>query len=203
MCVCVCACHSLLVTYILQTNICDVPCILTHNNSQIYSNKNTHGYTHTNTRTHTHTNTRTYTHALSNTRAYACAPPPPTHTHTLTHMYAHTNTHTHTHTHTHTPHDIIRVVAGWLINVYSISGQGQIYIDSRMSCHSEIEVVGRTCNLTQLQYTDTWSTSPSADPITPGTRQGSHWSGNFEVTGMTYPGKCLTGKPRIAPRSVL
>ena len=31
--------------------------------------------------------------------------------------------------------------------------------------------------------------SPSADPITPGTWQGSHWSANFWVTGMTRPRK--------------
>ena len=41
----------------------------------------------------------------------------------------------------------------------------------------------------QSQYTDTGPTSPSADPITPGAWQGSHWSANFEVTGMTRPRK--------------
>ena len=39
----------------------------------------------------------------------------------------------------------------------------------------------------QSQYTDTGPTSPSADPITPGAWQGSHWSVNFWVTGMTRP----------------
>ena len=34
-----------------------------------------------------------------------------------------------------------------------------------------------------------WATSPSADPIMPGAWQGSHWSANFEVTGMTRPWK--------------
>ena len=33
--------------------------------------------------------------------------------------------------------------------------------------------------LTQSQYTDTGSTSPRTDPITPGAWQGSHWSTNF------------------------
>ena len=37
----------------------------------------------------------------------------------------------------------------------------------------------------QSQYTDTGLTSLSADPITPGARQGSHWRVNFQVTGMT------------------
>ena len=53
----------------------------------------------------------------------------------------------------------------------------------------EIEVADPTFYLTQSQYTDTGPTSPSADPITPGKWQGSHWSANFEVTGMTRPRK--------------
>ena len=44
-------------------------------------------------------------------------------------------------------------------------------------------------HLTQSQYTDTGPTSPSADPITIGAWQGSHWSANFQVTGMTRPRK--------------
>ena len=41
----------------------------------------------------------------------------------------------------------------------------------------------------QSQYTDTGPTSPTADPITPGAQQGSHWSANLKVTGITRPGK--------------
>ena len=33
-------------------------------------------------------------------------------------------------------------------------------------------------HLTQSQHTDTGPTSPRADPITPGARQGSHWNAN-------------------------
>ena len=51
------------------------------------------------------------------------------------------------------------------------------------------EAVDQTFYLIQSQYTDTGPTSPSADPITPDAWQGSHWSGNFEVTGMTQPRK--------------
>ena len=47
----------------------------------------------------------------------------------------------------------------------------------------------QTFYLTQSQYTDTGPTSPSADPITPGAWQGSHWSANVCVTGMTRPWK--------------
>ena len=67
--------------------------------------------------------------------------------------------------------------------------QGRICSDNFTCCHTEIEVADQTFYLTQSQYTDTWPTSPSADPITPGAWQGSHWSANFEVTGMTRPRK--------------
>ena len=67
--------------------------------------------------------------------------------------------------------------------------QGQICPDNFTCCHTEIEVADQTFYLTQSQYTDSGPTSPSADPITPGAWQGSHWSANFKVTGMTHPRK--------------
>ena len=67
--------------------------------------------------------------------------------------------------------------------------QGRICSDHFTCCHTEIEVADPTFYLTQSQYTDTGPTSPSADPIMPGAWQGSHWSANFEVTGMTRPRK--------------
>ena len=67
--------------------------------------------------------------------------------------------------------------------------QGLICSDNCTCCHTEIGVADQTFYLTQSQYTDTGPTSPSADPITPGAWQGSHWSANFEVTGMTQPRK--------------
>ena len=67
--------------------------------------------------------------------------------------------------------------------------QERICSDNFTCCHTEIEVADQTFYLTQSQYTDTGPTSPSADPITPGAWQGSHWSANFEVTGMTRPRK--------------
>ena len=57
--------------------------------------------------------------------------------------------------------------------------QGRICSDKFTCCHTEIEVADQTFYLTQSQYTDTGPTSPSADPITPGAWQGSHWSANF------------------------
>ena len=65
--------------------------------------------------------------------------------------------------------------------------QGRICSDNFTCCHTEIEVADQTVYLTQ--YTDTGPTSPSADPIRPGAWQGSHWSANLELTGMTRPRK--------------
>ena len=67
--------------------------------------------------------------------------------------------------------------------------QGRICSDNFTCCHTDIEVADPTFYLTQSQYTDTGPTSPRADPITLGAWQGSHWSANFEVNGMTRPGK--------------
>ena len=71
---------------------------------------------------------------------------------------------------------------GWLLNVPAtcecISGTDllrQFYGAATL----EIEVADQTSYLTQSQYTDTGPTSPSADPITPGAWQGSHWSAIF------------------------
>ena len=47
--------------------------------------------------------------------------------------------------------------------------QGRICLDNFTCCHTEIEVADQTFYLTQSQYTDNGPTSPSADPITPGT----------------------------------
>ena len=57
--------------------------------------------------------------------------------------------------------------------------QGRICSDNFTCCHTEIEVADPTFYLTQSQYTDTGPISPSADPITPGAWQGSHWNANF------------------------
>ena len=58
--------------------------------------------------------------------------------------------------------------------------QGRICSDNFTCCHTEIEAADQTFHLTQSQYTDTGPTSPSADPITPGAWQGSHWSANLK-----------------------
>ena len=72
---------------------------------------------------------------------------------------------------------------------HTSESQGRICSDKFTCCHTVIEVADQTFHLTQSQYTDTGPTSPSADPITPGAWQGSHWSASFEVTGMTRPRK--------------
>ena len=63
--------------------------------------------------------------------------------------------------------------------------QGRMCSDNFTCCHTEIEVADQAFYFTQSQYTDTGPTRPSADPLTPGAWQGSHWSANFGVTGMT------------------
>ena len=55
--------------------------------------------------------------------------------------------------------------------------------------------------LTQSEYTDNVPTSPSADPITPGTYQGNHLSAKFEVTGMTRFRKFTLSPEGIEPRT--
>ena len=57
--------------------------------------------------------------------------------------------------------------------------QGWICSDNCTCCHTEIEVADQNFYLTQPQYTDTGPTSPSANPVTPGALQDSHWSANF------------------------
>ena len=80
--------------------------------------------------------------------------------------------------------------------------QGRICSDKFTCCHTELEVADPTFYLTLWQYTDTGPTSPSADPITPGAWQDSHWSANFWVTGMTRPRKNPVGSRRGGPKMV-
>ena len=85
---------------------------------------------------------------------------------------------------------IVCLLVGCLTSQQHASvSQGRICSDNFTCCHTEIEVADQTFHLTQSQYTDTGPTSPSTDSIPPGAWQGSHWSANFEVTGMTRPCK--------------
>ena len=80
--------------------------------------------------------------------------------------------------------------------------QGRICSDKCTCCHTEsIEVVDldQTFYLNQSQYTDTGPASPSADPLTPGAWQGSHWSANVEVTTSSVNG---TVRGLVGPVSV-
>ena len=93
-------------------------------------------------------------------------------------------------THTQVARALFCCFVGCLTSQQQASvSQGRICSDNFTCCHTEIEVADQTFYLTQSQYTDTGPTSPSADPITLGAWQGSHWSANFEVTGMTRPRK--------------
>ena len=55
---------------------------------------------------------------------------------------------------------------------------------------------------TQFQHADTGPTSHSTDPITPSVWQGSHWSGNFDVTGVTGPVERSSRKVTMEARPV-
>ena len=86
--------------------------------------------------------------------------------------------------------DEVCLLVGCLTSQQQASvSQGRICSDIFTCCHTEIEVADQTFYLTQSQYTDTGPTSPSAEPITPGAWQGSHWNANVQVTGMTRPRK--------------
>ena len=90
----------------------------------------------------------------------------------------------------HTARTLVCLLVACLTSQQQASvSQGRICSDNFTCCHTEIEVADPTFYLTQSQYTDTGPTSPSADPTTQGAWQGSHWSANFEVTGMTRPRK--------------
>ena len=77
--------------------------------------------------------------------------------------------------------------------------RGRVCSDKFTSCHTEIEVADQTFHLTQSRYAETGPTSPSADPIMPGAWQGSYWSANFQVNGMTRPGK-ISSQAGFEPR---
>ena len=94
--------------------------------------------------------------------------------------------------------------AGWLVacltsQQHASVFQGRICSEKFTCSHSEIEVADQTFQLTLSQHTDTGSTSPSADHITPGAWQDSRWSANVEVTGMTPPRKMRTSQAGIEP----
>ena len=86
----------------------------------------------------------------------------------------------HRHGHLKTTAAAVCLFVGCLASQQHASvSQGRICSDNFTCCHTETEVADQTFYLTQSQYTDTGPTSPSADPITPGVWQGSHWSANF------------------------
>ena len=55
----------------------------------------------------------------------------------------------------------------------------------------------------RVTYTRTGPTSPSADPITSGAWQDSHWSTNFAASGMTPPGRRCKTHSGIELRSTI
>ena len=79
-------------------------------------------------------------------------------------------------------------------------------------CHTEIEVVDLTFHLTRSQYAATGLTIPSADPVTPGAWQGSHWydstqekschKHNFNTGSSTLDADALITRPTMQSAEV-
>ena len=63
-------------------------------------------------------------------------------------------------------------------------------LDNFMCCHTEVEVPAHTLYLTQPQYIDTGSASPSTDPGTPSALQCGHPGTVLYIMSMTQPGQC-------------
>ena len=91
--------------------------------------------------------------------------------------------------------ELLLLVGRLMSQQHTSMSRGRICSDICTCCHTKKEAADQTCHLTQSLYTDTGPPTPCADPITPGAWQGSHWSTNFSVTGMTGPGESPTGKP--------
>ena len=77
--------------------------------------------------------------------------------------------------------------------------RGWICSDSCMCCHTETVAADWTSYLIQSQYVDIGPTSSSADPVTPDFWHSNPWSTDFEVIGMTRPGKRPMGKQESNP----
>ena len=178
----------------------------THMQACMHAHAHKHEHTHTHTHTHSHTHTHTNTHTCAHTQttvcmcvcvcmsvsvfvptshcicAPICASVRPNMRTSDKAKDRHKEEQIHTGQQTpeicrqHRTHKI-----GCLLACLTSQQQAQERICSdRFACyHTEIEVTDQTFYLTQSQYTDTGPTSPSADPITPGAWQGSHWSANF------------------------
>ena len=73
--------------------------------------------------------------------------------------------------------ELLLLLAGCLTSQQHASvSRVRICSDECTCCHTEIEVEDQISYLSQSQYTDTWPTSPSADPVSSGAWQGSYWS---------------------------
>ena len=81
--------------------------------------------------------------------------------------------------------------------------QGRSCSDKLTCCHTEIKVADPTFYLTKSQYTDTGPTSPSNDPITPGTCQGRPLECQFFFKSLVSldPGKISLRKQDLNPGS--
>ena len=65
-------------------------------------------------------------------------------------------------------------VGCWTCQPLAAVSRGRLESDNHACCHTEVNVSDHAGYLTQSWYTDTWPTSPTADPITPKTWRGRH-----------------------------
>ena len=86
---------------------------------------------------------------------------------------------------------VAAVVAGWL-PAARLCTSGTDLLRQFYVLPPEIEDADQTFYLTQSQYLAILG----ADSIPPGAWQGSHWSANFQVAGMTRLGKILASGNR-------
>ena len=82
----------------------------------------------------------------------------------------------------------------------------QVYLRDRSAQTRLRAATLRSCRsnyLIQSQYIDTGPTSTRVDPTKLGAWHESHWCANFQVTGMTRPGKISTPQAGIKSRIFL
>ena len=85
-----------------------------------------------------------------------------------------------------------------LVSITDRSAQIIVRADSlRNKFHIKLSILSSYSMLTP------GPTSSSTDPIAPGARQGSHWSTNFQVTGMTGSGNRSALNTGTEPRSAV
>ena len=96
----------------------------------------------------------------------------------------------------HNGHFFFSFVVCFTSQQHACVSQERICSDKLTCCHTEIDFADQTFYLTQPPHSDTGSTSPCADPMTPDARQGSQRSIKFDVTRPEERSSAQTGIER-------